>query len=84
MSWPPARPEVAVEYLRVLDNYFRRSDVPASIIARKDEAYSNALIVLARFHLRSGDFRGGLKKYNEAIRLYPKNHSIKTVFSLSM
>lgn len=82
ISYYEKRPEVAAEYVRVLDNYFLRTDVPPSIRTRKDEAYSNAMIVLARFHLRSGDIKGGLKKYNEAIRLFPKNNSIKTIFSL--
>ena len=82
ISYFEKRPEVAAEYIRVLDNYFLRPDVPSSILTRKDEAYSNAMIVIARFHLRSGDIKGGLKKYSEAIRLFPENKSARTIFGL--
>lgn len=82
ISFYEKRPEVALEYLRVMDDFYSRDDLAPYFIKRKDEAYSNALLVIARSHLRSGDLAGGYKKYQEAIKRYPQHHSLRTILSL--
>ena len=82
ISYYEKRPEIALEYVAVLDDFFSKKDISTDIVLRKNEAYSNALLIVARSHFRSSDFRGGFRKYREAIEIYPKNKSIKTVFGL--
>lgn len=59
------------EYLQVLDEYFARPDVPQDIRSRKDEAYGQAHLVLARNRFRAGDWGRGMQLYSEACRLHP-------------
>ncbi|HWW04947.1 glycosyltransferase family 2 protein [Collimonas sp.] len=82
ISYYEKRPEIAQEYLAVLDDFFSKKDISTNILSRKNEAYSNALLIVARSHFRSNDFRGGIKKYREAIAIYPENKSVKTIISL--
>lgn len=82
ISFYEKRPEIAMEYLRVMDDFYARKDLAQCLILRKDEAYSHALLVIARSHLRSGDLTGGYKKYREAIARYPRHHSLRTILSL--
>ncbi len=54
LSHAPVSEARACEYLRVLDLYFARDDVPAPIRARREEAYARANLIIARLLLRAG------------------------------
>ena len=82
ISYYEKRPEIALEYIKVLDDYFSRENISKDIVLRKNEAYSNALLIIARSHFRSGNFKGGFKKYKEAIAIYPRNNSIENILTL--
>jgi len=58
----------AAEYLYVMDKYFCRTDIPSQIRSNSRLAYSNALILTARLHLRSGRYRFGAAALKEAAR----------------
>ncbi len=61
------------EYVRVVSNYYESTQVPSRVLASKNEALSNAYIVSARSHLRSGRYRKGLSRLRKGLSLYPKN-----------
>lgn len=82
ISYFEKRPEIALEYIKVLDDYFADNTIPPAIAARKDRAYSNAWLVLTRFQLRNGSFRGALTSYQKAIAYDRTNQNIRVLFSL--
>jgi glycosyltransferase involved in cell wall biosynthesis len=71
ISFKDVSEETSREYLRVLDGYFASPGVPAEILARRDEAYGNATLLLARNRFRAGDLRRGAALYREACGLHP-------------
>jgi glycosyltransferase involved in cell wall biosynthesis len=70
ISYKDVSEETSREYLRVLDDYFAQPQVPAAILARRDEAYGKATLVMARNRFRSGDLRRGTQLYAEACALH--------------
>lgn len=71
ISYKDVSEETSREYIRVLDDYFARPDVPPRIAARRQEAYGKATLVLARNRFRAGDFTRGFALYADACRLHP-------------
>ncbi|MDO3412015.1 glycosyltransferase family 2 protein [Saccharibacillus sp. CPCC 101409] len=67
----------ATEYVRVMDAYFRRDDVPDTLLRQKCVCYGNAHLVSARIHLRGGRMKRCVEEiktaysYNNKIRLGP-------------
>lgn len=80
ISYKDVSEEVGAEYIRVLDRYFAGTlgEPLNSILARRDEAYAYATIILARNNLRSGNLRRGMQLYNTACSLHPKLRSFDT------
>ncbi|NMV41886.1 glycosyltransferase [Ralstonia insidiosa] len=73
ISYKDVSEVVGREYIWVLDQYF---DAPGaqplpSILARRNEAYGYAMLILARNCLRAGLLRRGLALYKDACRLHP-------------
>lgn len=67
------------EYVKVISDYYRfRHDIPAEVLAAKNEALSNAYIFAARSHFRSKRYAKGLRRLQKGLRLYPKNVSGRT------
>jgi glycosyltransferase involved in cell wall biosynthesis len=58
----------AAEYLYAMNKYFSRTDVPANILSHRREAYSNAYILTARLHLRSGRYGQGWGALKQAMK----------------
>lgn len=79
ISYSETRLDVSDEYLKVLDMYYSRTDIPQRLIVRKREAYAYARLILARNMLRNGDISGALNEYRTAIRLFPdlNNNAIR-------
>jgi glycosyltransferase involved in cell wall biosynthesis len=82
ISFRDVSEEVSREYLRVLDGYFASPAVPPEILARRDEAYGNAMLLLARNRFRAGDFRRGAELYREACGLHPGLRSARVKMRL--
>ena len=82
ISYFEKRPEIALEYIRVLDDFYLDGDLSSRLIAKKNLAYSNAWLVVTRFHLRSGSFRGALASYRKAICYDCANQNARVLFSL--
>lgn len=61
------------EYLEVIENYYRSPSVPSDVLEAEAEALSNAHVVSARSHVRSGRYAKGLRHLCQAASLYPKN-----------
>lgn len=61
------------EYVKVIFNYYRAQQVPANILAARDEAMSNAYIFASRSHLRSKRYLKGLVRLWQGLSLYPRN-----------
>ncbi len=58
---------------RIISEFFQRQDVPADLVAARDEALSNAYLVGAHYHFRSGRYPQGYLNFKQAISLYPGN-----------
>lgn len=71
----------SLEYLSVLDDYFS-GDVPPLIADRRDEAYANANIIIARNAFRRGDFSQGFRHFATARELHPQSVNLSTIFKL--
>lgn len=61
------------EYVRVIENFYRAKALPPNVLDSKAEAMSNAHVVSARSHLRSGRYVEGLRHLSRSVSLYPKN-----------
>jgi glycosyltransferase involved in cell wall biosynthesis len=66
------------EFVRLVRSFYERQRVPADVLALERESLSNAYILSASSHLRSGGYGKGLARLLEALRLYPKN-PVRTV-----
>lgn len=82
ISFRDVSEEASREYLRVLDGYFASPGVPVDILARRDEAYGNATLILARNRFRAGDLRRGAQLYREACGLHPGLRSARVKLRL--
>jgi len=83
ISYKDTEPEVAREYLRVLDSFFETASVPPSIRARKDEAYGRAHLVVARNCFRSSKWKQGMTELRRACELHPPLAGVKTSLRLT-
>lgn len=61
----------ADEPVRVLRSYFGSGRAPSEITKARGRALSNAHILSARLHIRSGRYRAGIAHIGIALRLYP-------------
>jgi glycosyltransferase involved in cell wall biosynthesis len=68
-----ATPERAEEPVRILNKYFSLPHVPILIRQERTRAISNAFLVSAQLHLRSGRYRAAFGCVREAARLFPRN-----------
>jgi glycosyltransferase involved in cell wall biosynthesis len=71
------------EYLYVARTYFALDGVPESVRAGKSETFSNAYIASARLHLAGGRYVEGAKSLCRALRLCPRNLSLRTFHVLA-
>lgn len=78
ISYKETAPEVAREYVRVLDDYFAGEGVPEYLRRRSREAYGYAHLVVARACFRSGRFAEGMREYRQACELHPQLRSAAT------
>jgi glycosyltransferase involved in cell wall biosynthesis len=62
--------EDSLEYVAVMEKYFGRRDLPAYILAKRDEAFCWAYVVGARIHVRGGRFLTALRWIKIAQSLY--------------
>lgn len=81
-SFRAASEEVSHEFVRVLDEFYARSPVPASLQRRRDEAYANAALLLARNALWRRDWALALKHYRHACTLHPPYRRLPTRLKL--
>lgn len=65
--------ERAEEPLRILNKYFGLAGVPIGIRQEQERAISNAFLVSAQLHLRSGRYRAAFVCVGHAASLFPKN-----------
>jgi glycosyltransferase involved in cell wall biosynthesis len=72
-TFAKADPSKSEEPLRIIRSYFQRDNIPAEIRAAKNEALSNAHLVTAQLHLRSGRIRAGYDNFIQAFAIYPRN-----------
>jgi len=71
ISYSETRSDISNEYLKVLDVYYSRTDIPQHLVVRKSEAYAYARLIMARNKLRNGDISGALNEYRTANHLFP-------------
>jgi glycosyltransferase involved in cell wall biosynthesis len=83
ISYKDTAPEVAREYLRVLDRYFELTDVPPSIRSRKDEAYGRAHLIVARNCFRAAKWKQGMSELRRACELHPPLAGLQTGLKLA-
>lgn len=72
-SLAAASPALADEMVKVISAHFRNRRLPPEIAREESEALSNAHVVSARQHLRSGRFFAAWTHMREALRLYPRS-----------
>ncbi len=81
-SFKAASEVVSQEYLRVLDEFYRRAPVPEALLKRKGEAYANASLLLARNAIWRGEFGLAVRRYREACRQHPPVSGLRTQWKL--
>jgi glycosyltransferase involved in cell wall biosynthesis len=72
-SFAPVSAERAVEPVEVMREYFVLGRVPRELRDAQGEALSNAQVLAARLHLRSGRYADALRLLWAALRLHPGN-----------
>lgn len=82
ISYKEVSESVSLEYMHVLDDYFADKQVPLEILARKNEAYAYAQLLIARNLLRAGQIRKGLNRYQLARELHPPLAGLRTKLQL--
>jgi glycosyltransferase involved in cell wall biosynthesis len=70
-SFSPVNGSRAEEIVNVISAHFRNGRLPPEIAQARPEAMSNAHIVSARLHLRSGRYAAALKHVGAAFGLHP-------------
>ena len=81
-SFRAASEAVSREYLRVLDDVYSRTPVPENLLRRKDEAYANAWLLLARNALWRGEIGTAAGHYRQACVQYPPVRGLRTQLRL--
>ena len=84
ISYRDVSEDVGREYIRVLDQYFfgRLGTPEPSVLARRNEAYGYATLILARNCLRAGRWNRGLALYRQACLLHPPLGGLSTKIRL--
>jgi glycosyltransferase involved in cell wall biosynthesis len=72
-SLAPINPGRADEMVNIISAHFRNPRLPPEIAQAEPEARSNAHIIAARQHLRSGRFPAALKHMQQAFVLHPQS-----------
>jgi len=75
-SFRAASETTSHEFVRVLDDYFGQSVVPPALQRRRNEAYANAELLLARNALWRADWRAALHHYRAARGLHAPHRSL--------
>ena len=70
------------EPVRIISDYFRMPNIPENIIGAKNEALSNAYLISAQLHWRSGRFKVGATNIKKALSLFPANFLTLKTFRL--
>jgi glycosyltransferase involved in cell wall biosynthesis len=65
-SYAEASPEKADEYIRVIEAFYAREDLPVDVIALKSRALATTHAVCARAHIRSGRNQEALEHLRKA------------------
>jgi glycosyltransferase involved in cell wall biosynthesis len=73
-SLAPFNSSLADEMVNVISAHFRNRHLPPEIAQAEPEAMSNAHIIAARQHLRSGRFLASLKHMQQAFVLHPQSY----------
>jgi len=73
-SLAAASPQLADEMVRVISSHFRNPKLPTEIARDEPQAMSNAHVVSARQHLRSGRFLAAWAHMRDALRLHPRSY----------
>ena len=81
-SFAQTSAEGAVEAVRIIDKYYRRADLPAHILERRNEAVASANILVAQLHLRSARYGVAASRIIEAIRASPRTILTFRVFRM--
>lgn len=81
-SFRAASEEVSHEFVRVLDEFYDRAPVPTSLLRRRDEAYANAALLLARNALWRTDWALAWMHYQHACALHPPYRRLSTRLKL--
>lgn len=75
ISYKEVSEHVSREYLLVLDRFFASPDVPPEIMARRDESYGYANLLIARNLYRAMNIRKANEYYQAACLKYPPLNS---------
>jgi len=71
-SYAPPDESRAEEPVRIMENYFARSDLPSVIRSLQGQALSSAHVVTARFHIRAGRYQAAARHLRSAASLNPR------------
>ena len=71
-TYAPASVKTSAEPVRIISRYFRRTDLPPWILQTKSRALSNAHLISAQLHWRSGRYACGLRMAARACALDPQ------------
>lgn len=84
ISYKDVSEETSREYIRVLDRYYagELGTILPTLVSRKEEAYANATLIIARNCLRAWQIKRGLQLYSDACNLYLPLKSYRTKLKL--
>lgn len=61
------------EPIKIIENFFKRTDISEEIKTLRNQALGNAYLVSAQLHFRADAYRLGVGALRNAFSLYPKN-----------
>jgi nucleoside-diphosphate-sugar epimerase len=73
LSFAAPSPELAGEYVRVVEDWFAAGNVPAELRGSRAQALSGACLLEARAHLRAQRYRSAAASAARAVTLHPAN-----------
>ena len=74
--------EVSLEYVHVLEEYFKGASIPESLLARKGEAFANAYWLIARNMLREGNIGAATRYLRHAHLADPSSSNLNHIATL--
>ena len=84
-TFATATVERAEEALRIVENYFRRSNIPENVVQLKPQALATASLLVAQLHLRAGRYHLAFIQLGKAVRSYPfslfSRRAVKMLFN---